>query len=498
MKHGDEKQMKGLSKSRVMLGLQCPKLLWWSAHEPDAPELAVESDSAALHRGHVVGELARSYVPGGVLIDVPYYEIQNRIAATAKAIAEGASAVYEASFEADGVFVAVDILERKRSEFTLTEVKSTLGVKEQHLPDVAVQAHVVRAAGLDVKRMEVMHLNRDCRYPDLSDLFVRTNVTTEVTPLLKSIPDEVEALHEVLEGPPPQAEIGERCNEPYPCPFQGRCWPALPGHHMSTLYRISSKKVAKLAAEGCHTLLDLPETFKASGPAKRQIRSARDGELIVEEGLRNALSELEPPIAFLDFETVMPAVPAWPGCAPYQPVPVQLSCHVLTDGQLRHHEWLADGAGDPREPFAEALLAVCQGAETIVAYNATFEIQRIDQLARAVPRLAVALKKLRKRVLDLLPVVRDHVYHPDFRGSFSLKSVLPALVSGFGYDDLDIQDGGAAAASLEVLLLGEGALTSVDKDALRRQLLAYCERDTLAMVKLYDRLRELAPTVRRQ
>ena len=224
----------GLSKSRVMLGLQCPKQLWWTVHEPGAPELAVAQNSIAKTRGTAVGELAQAHVPGGVLIDLPHREFQNRIAATAKALADGASAVYEASFEAEGVFVSVDILERRKAGFTLTEVKSTLGVKSQHLPDVAVQTHVLRAAGVDVKRAEVMHLNRDCRHPDLSKLFVRQNVTPELKPWFKTIASDVQALHDMLEGPLPEAEVGERCNDPYPCPFQARCWPALPEHHLST------------------------------------------------------------------------------------------------------------------------------------------------------------------------------------------------------------------------------------------------------------------------
>jgi len=485
--------VKGLSKSRVMLGLQCPKRLWWTAHEPGAPELAATADSVAMRRGTSVGELARAHVPGGVLIDFPHRELKQRLAATSKALDEGAPAVYEASFEADGVFVSVDILERTRTGFTLIEVKSTLGVKPQHLPDTAVQTHVLRGAGLKVKRVEVMHLNRDCRHPDLSNLFVRKAVTKDLGPLLKSIPAQIEELHGMLDGPLPAAETGERCHDPYPCPFQGRCWPELPQHHVSTLYRITSKKVAKLTAAGTHTLFDLAEDFKASEPAKRQIRSAIEARTIVEQGLGPALAKLEQPLAFLDFETMMPAVPAWPGCAPYEQVPVQLSCHVLTGSKLEHHEWLADGAGDPRPPFAQALLAACAGAKTIVAYNASFEVQRIEQLAKGLPTLGPALRKLAKRVVDLLPIVRDNVYHPAFHGSFSLKAVLPALVPGDGYADLEIKDGSTAAAALEVLILDASALSQPEKSELRRKLLAYCERDTLAMVKLYERLLELRP-----
>ncbi len=484
--------MINLSKSRFLLGQQCAKQLWWSVHEPDAPELAVDADAVLVARGRSVGALAREHVPGGVLIDLPHYDIEGRLAATKQALANGAVIVYEASFAAGGIFASVDILERRRTGFVLAEVKSTLDVKAQHLPDVAVQAHVLQAAGIDVKRVEVMHLNRDCRHPDLSDLFVRESVTTEIRPLLKTLPEQVGALQLALDGPLPRVDTGSHCSDPYPCRFQGRCWPELPEHHVSTLYRIRAKKAAQLIADGYHRVQDLPEKLKVSGPAKRQIQSVREGQVIVAAGLAAALGKLKQPLAFLDFETVMPAIPSWPGCGPYEQVPVQLSCHVFVNGRLEHRAWLADGPADPRPSFTEALISACEGGQTILAYNASFELQRIEQLISAFPKLATRLTRLKKRIVDLLPIVRDHVYHPAFYGSFSLKSVLPALVPGLGYDDLEVQGGSTASALLEAMLLHAGQMTRSDAVKLRTNLLAYCERDTLAMVRLYERLNELA------
>jgi hypothetical protein len=120
-----------LSKSRYVSGLQCPKKLWWEVHEPDAPELVPDSGlQAVFKRGHDVGELARTYVPGGVLIDIPYYQIAERVEATARAIDAGAPVIYEASFIADQVFASIDILERTGKGFALAEVKATLDVKD--------------------------------------------------------------------------------------------------------------------------------------------------------------------------------------------------------------------------------------------------------------------------------------------------------------------------------------------------------------------------------
>jgi hypothetical protein len=482
-----------LSKSRYTSGLQCPKLLWWKVYEPDATELVPDDASQALFtRGQRVGELARAYVPGGILVDLPYYEFDLRVAATAKAIADGAPAVYEACFLEGGVFVAVDILERRGDGFVLVEVKSTLDVKEKHLADVAIQVHVVRRAGLKVSRAEVMHLNRDCTYPDLSNLFVREDVTERVGPALRAAPGVITSLAAALSGPLPEVVTGPHCDSPYECPFLARCWPRLPVNHVSTLYRISATKVVKLVADGINTLHDLPLDFKASPPALRQIRSIRSGEVIVEEGLREALAALEPPVAYLDFETISPPVPAWPGCHPCEQIPVQFSCHVLGPGGLAHHEWLAEGPGDPREEFARAVISACAGARTIVAFGAQFERGRIAPLADFLPHLRADLLALSGRIRDLLPIVRDYVYHPGFGGSFSLKEVLPALVPGLGYDDLEIQDGTTASTTLESLLLDEDALGREKRPAIRRAVLAYCERDTLAMVRLHERLDALA------
>ena len=484
---------KSLSKSRYVAGLQCQKKLWWMVHEPDAPELAPESrQQTLLERGDLVGELARTYVPGGTLIDLPHYAVKERVAATAKALAEGASAVYEASFLADDIFVSIDILERRKRGFILTEVKSTLDIKEQHLADVAIQVHVARRAGLVVDRAEVMHLNRECRHPRLTNLFVRKAVTRQIGPLLRAIPARSKSMLSMLAGPLPEVPTGAHCDTPYPCPFMQRCWPTLPEHHVSTLYGIRGTKVAALVADGRETLHQLPRSFPASGPAKRQIKSVRKDRLIVERGLLGALRSLKRPIAFLDFETVSPVVPIWSGCCPYDLVPVQFSCHVLTTAELEHHEWHAEGRADPRESIARALVAACASASTVVAYNAPFEGRCIDALIKAVPALESDLAKIRGRLRDLLPIVRDHVYHPAFQGSFSIKSALPALVPGFGYDDLEVQDGATASAALEAMLLGTDAVTDIERKKVQRDLLEYCKRDTLAMVRLHERLLGIA------
>jgi hypothetical protein len=474
-----------LTKSRYLSGLQCLKRLWWETHEPDAPELEPDPAQRFLFdQGHEVGGVARTHVPGGVLIDVPHRERRRRLRATAEALRAGPPALYEAAFEHDGVFVATDILERAGGGWNLIEVKSTTAVKPEHLPDVAVQAHVLRGAGLAVRRLELMHLNRDCRHPDLSNLFTRRDVGAPAEPFIHDAPGRLRVLRGALAGPLPDVPIGDHCHEPHDCPFLKRCWPE-PPHAIETLFRTRPEQREEHSRKGYRTLLDLPDDEPLTPIQDRQRRAARTGGLIVDPGLAGALHDLAPPLAYLDFETVAPAIPVWNGCRPYDPVPAQLSVHREDPGgRLTHHEWLADGPGDPREAVALRLIEFTDKARTILAYNAPFERTCIRALAVRLPRLAPALEAVERRLRDLLPIVRDHVYHPAFNGSFSLKSVAPVLVPGIGYDRLAVAEGGEAGRMLHDLLFKGDGMTDADRKRLRRDLLHYCRTDTEAVVGL--------------
>lgn len=484
---------KGLSKSRVMAGLQCRKLLWWMVHEPAAPELEVDEQArAAMDRGTSVGKLAQNYVPGGVLINLPYDAYSERMTRTREVLQTGVPVVYEATFRAGGVSVTVDILERTNRGLRLTEVKSTTSVKKHHVSDVAVQAHVLRQNGLDLVDTEVMHLNRECTYPDLSNLFVRSDVTEAVKAVETKMPSLLNEQIAMLEGPIPAVPIGPHCTTPYECPFMARCWATLPPHHVSTLYAMK-RRALELEEQGYQTIFDLPEDVPLGPITERQRRAVQENRLIVEPSLARALDVFVPPIAFLDFETVGLAVPVWNGCRPYDSVPVQFSCHVQdVDGRVTHYEWLAEGPEDPRPILAEHLVRACEGARVVVAYNAGFERQCIKEMSQALPNLARALDDVLARLVDLLPVVRNHIYHPAFGGSFSLKSVLPALVPEMSYRDLAIRDGEMATLELERLLFNAAQLPAETVGRLRGALLQYCQIDTRALVELLARLQQLA------
>ena len=480
--------MARLSKSRFVSGSQCHKQLWWRVHESDASELAPDpSQQAIFDQGHLVGARAREQFPGGVLIDGHHGDLAGRVARTQAVLAAGAPAIFEASFFVDDIFVAVDVLERVGPAWTIVEVKSTTSVKAQHLPDGAIQAHVLRRSGLAVEHVEIMHLNRECRFPDLRQLFVRADVTGEVQAMLPAVAREASAQLRMLDGPMPEVAVGPHCETPYACPFRERCWPEMPEHHVSTLYGMG-KRVAAFEAQGLMTIHDLPDGLGLSLPAERQRLAVQQNRVVVEASLGDALGAIAYPCAVLDFETVGLAIPVWDGCRPYDQVPVQFSCHVVDEQHhVTHHAWLADDARDPRPEMAARVVEACRGAAVVVAYNATFEKTVLRQLAAAVPELAEALADVDARMVDALPLVRNHIYHPDFGGSFSLKAVLPALVPGMGYEGLAIASGGLASQALQRLLF-DAHMPPAERAEMREALLQYCAVDTLGVVRILEQL----------
>ncbi|PYO45766.1 MAG: hypothetical protein DMD72_14395, partial [Gemmatimonadetes bacterium] len=351
-----------LTKKTFLAGAQCLKRMWWEMYDPSAPEMRPTLTSRfRMEEGARVGMIARTYVPGGKLIKRGGRSLNAILEETRRALAdESVPAIYESAILATNTLVFPDILERVDDGFVLIEVKSKTSVSElKHIPDVAIQAHVLRAAGVPIVRCEIMHLNRDCVYPDLSNLFARVDVTELVEARLVTIAEEMR-LEMITARLPivPNIAIGSHCKRPDPCPFIDRCWPEPPTDHISTLYKVTEKMLAEFEASGWERIRDLPDDVKLGAIAARQRRALREGHIVVErEALLEAMNLLTYPVAHIDFETVQPAIPMWSGCRPYDQIPVQLSCHLVrADHTELHTQWLFDGKGDPRPAIAQAIL----------------------------------------------------------------------------------------------------------------------------------------------
>ena len=147
---------------------------------------------------------------------------------------------------------------------------------------------------------------------------------------------------------------------------------------------------------------------------------------------------------------------------------------------------MATDDADPRREFITSLFGALGESGSIVVY-AAFESQRLSEIAAWLPEFAERIEQIQCRLWDLLPVVRNHVYHPAFAGSYSLKAVLPALVPEMSYDGMAVANGQDAGLAWESLL--RGGLDQIERDRSKKALLEYCGQDTLGLVKLLDALR---------
>ncbi len=474
---------RGLSKSKIMAGIQCPKRLYLETYHR---ELAEESaDKEALFKaGHQVGEFARTLYPGGTLIDGG--DLKGALKETEAALKVANDAVFfEATLQHEGVLFRADILSKEAERTELSEVKSSTSVKNEHVQDCAIQAWVLRGAGYPVDTVALVHIDNSFVYGgdgDYTGLFARVDLTGEVRALEHDVPGWVDQCKQALAGDMPDVKVGPHCKKPYVCPFMAHCNGEQPEYPVSKLPH-GGKVVQQLLNEGIEDIRDIPEGRLTNATQERIRRVTAAGEPELNPQAGEALRGLPYPRYYLDFETIGPAIPIWAGTRPYQQMPFQWSCHTeQANGELDHAEFLDRSGEPPMRLLAESLLVALGESGPIFTYT-NFEQKVIQGLAEMFPGLSDGLQKVIKRLVDLHPITREHYYHPAMKGSWSLKAVLPTVAPDLDYGALgEVQEGMAA---------GRAYFEVIDKqtDPKRRQeligsLREYCKLDTLAMVRL--------------
>ena len=475
----------GLSKSRIIAWRQCPKRLWLQVHRPDLLEIS-SADEQRFQIGFEIGEVARRLYPGGILIEEE--DLSAAIEATNIALAEHPDQpVFEATFQRNGVLVRADVLLPEGSSYRMIEVKSSTSVKDYHLEDCAVQTWVMEVA-CPLAGVEVAHVDNQFVYPgegDYRGLFNRVSVDEAVTSLMEQVPDWVLGARGTLAGSEPAIEPGCQCEVPFPCPFQDYCGAnqTTTEYPLSVLPRLSLWRRDELEDLGIQDVRDIPPDFPLTASQARVLAVTRAGQAELSPDAAKALATLSYPRYYLDFETVSFAVPIWVGTRPYQAIPVQWSCHIESaPGGIKHLAFLAEGNADPRRYFVQALIMALGEDGPVFVYNQTFELRILRELAQAFPELAPALQAIADRIIDLLPLTRGHYYHPDMRGSWSIKAVLPTIAPDLSYNDLEIGEGGEAEGAWREILHPD--TPGERKVALRQSLAEYCALDTWAMVRL--------------
>jgi hypothetical protein len=478
-----------LSKTRLLKGFRCLKCIYLTLHHPELEAPITPDTQALFDQGNMIGAKAREYYPGGILVNNAPWDFSGALAKTRELLAVNTPVIYEAAFEYMGCYARADIIKYSpdTKRWRIYEVKSSTKVKPEHYDDIGVQAWIIAKSGLPIEQINIVHLNSECCYPDLSNLFKEVDATAEIRKIYPDIQPKIQKIFSTIREPnEPDIDIGPYCLEPTECGFTEYCWKQKNIPEISVFNFPGSKDYSwELYQQGI-IQLDDPRLTNLNEVQERIVSCYKSEEQYLDtNAIHEEISGWKYPFIFLDFETINPAIPRYEGCKPFSQVPFQFSAHTLKTlhGDATHHEFLHLSASDPRPDLIPALLHACGEEGSIVAYNAKFEKSRIQELAEFSPKHADALLKLLDRFVDPLLLMRKAVYDNAFAGSFGLKSVAPALLGeASSYDGMMVADGGAAQRAFEELI---SERTSAGRKAeLEGAMRGYCGKDTWVMVEV--------------
>lgn len=474
----------GLSKTSILSGLQCPKRLWLEFHQTERAQYT-DASAQFIQTGNDVHNAYRELVPGGILVG----HVNNLKAAleeTHLILSRCAGApIFEGTFQYNGVLVRADIIFAVSEGSRLVEVKAAGSVKDYHIQDCAIQTWVIERAGIPIKTVGLAVIDKSFVYPGKGDyrgLFRHEAVTKSVRTLMPQVPKWIQECRSILRYPIPVVGISRHCRIPYECPFLRHC--SIPGsRYPVTCLPNGGRIVNELLAEGILDIRDIPEGRLSKPTHERVARITKSGKEEIDPSVASVLKRFPYPRYYLDFETTSFAVPRWPGTRPYQAIPFQWSCHVEHANGKIEHKWFLDPSGDaPMRKVAQSLVDNLGNSGHIFTYT-SFEKKRMIDLMRLVPDLAPKLKPIIDRLVDLNPIVKDHYYHPNMKGSWSLKSVTACIAPDIGHAKLSEVTDGIAAQRAYSEIISPGT-DNVRRKDLGNKLLEYCKRDTLAMVSI--------------
>jgi hypothetical protein len=484
-----------VTKSDWLHAMQCLPGAWYGLREEiSAPD---EAARFRMEQGQEVGALARKLYPEGVMAGKS--SAQSGAHLTYELINAGADTLFEPTFSLPPFTAKADVLKRVNGAWHVLEVKSSFSDTSQMddlVDDLAYTVWILSKAGIRIGRASLLLLSREYRFGGSPEqLFEVVDKTPEAITRAAEFEEAKSAMLAALFSyDPPKAKLSSACRQ---CKrFGNSCLHTDATHTVLEIPQLHHTKLKKLSDAGVIDLADVPADLKLNERQQRMMSSALSGNIVVEASLEGALAAVVWPCHYLDFETIATVLPLYPGHGCHKQILTQFSIHHREgmDSKPTHSEYLADPSRDCERELAEALIAAVGDRGSVIVYS-DFEEKRIKALQESYPDLANRLDLILGRLIDLLPIVRDHVYHPDFRGSFSIKHVLPALVPNLSYEGLDVRNGDMAITRFARMARGQIVGDAVH--ATRQHLLEYCKLDTFAMVSLHGVLDELASGERR-
>lgn len=497
-----------LSKSRFVSGAQCAKKLFLELKRKDLKPPITDSQQAIFDQGHIIGKMAQELYPNGVdLTSQTHFDYTNAIDNTLEELRKKTNYLYEAAFYYDEVLSVLDILEHDvNGDIHAIEVKSSGSISDYYITDASLQYWVMANAGYAPKRFSLLHINSSYVKNgaiNLNELFTLTDITDRVIQKQAWVTQQIAQLKQTLQtGIEPAQEIGKHCSNPFDCDFKQYCWGNL--LDKDKVFNLSNgrDKIWNLYKDGILNLADIPDGCELSHRQRCQVNGQQTGTTYIDgKRILQFLNKAMYPLYFFDFETVNSIIPVLNGTSPFQQIGFQYSLHIVSNlnDEPQHKEFLARSedfanpqALNPRKAMINQMKLDFGKTGSIVSYNASFEKGVIERLAKDFPEEAPFLKDLNSRMIDLLDVFKNAWYYdPQFGKSASIKDVLPVLVPALSYKALAINNG--ELANKTYLSMIDGSFNG-DVDETRKNLLDYCQLDTLAMVEIWKELLRLIQT----
>ena len=473
-----------INKSLYKLYLTCPEEAWLSYHEPSRNVTPSEEDLFRMRQGQEVDIFAQELFKDKKTL--------RELGISDKEIH------FQFRSEADGFVAIADIvaIDKATNTIDIFEVKASSDYQKvigEYTDDAAFQCQVFERQGFTIGRIFIIYLNKTFVYdgtPIKANHFFRhPNISKDVHKQLAEVKAKAEQLKHYLTLPEPEAHL-KYCSNKRDCLFFYKHYAHLLPNNRSVfdLNDIRSAKLKPLVETNILDILDIPSDFKLADKQRQQVDITQQNQIIFEkEKIDNELKNLRFPLYFLDYESINLVFPKHAGYKPYGQVVFQYSLHILEspNATLQHKEYIASSLQEPI-PILLAQLQHDLKADngSVIVWNRTFEAGRNKEMAAIYPNFASFLDNVNDRIFDLMVIFQKGMYqHPAFKGSHSIKNILPILVPQFSYKNLVIQNGTQANTTWYHNVTQE--TNDLQKAETFKHLLAYCHLDTLAMVEIF-------------
>ncbi len=470
-----------ISKAAFLDGTVCPTRGWWMLRRDGPPQSL--GDRRRMMEGIEVGSRAREVLGPGKI--VPPLNTNEAADVTTGLLKDtSVTHVYEALFVWRSFVTKADAIIRSGGRWDLIEVKSSVRDKPELLDDLAYTFLIASEAGLVIRSAKLLLLSKDFRRGDpAAALFTEIDKTSDVQERAESFRGAADHIERALLGnerPLPTAiPACAKCDF-----FRTKCIGVDLDHSIFEIPLIRGKKLQKLLDDGVLEIRDVPEDAPLTERQRIVWETVRSERPTITPMGFDQLDEVKWPALYLDFETVMTGLPLYDDIAPYTQIPTQYSIHLCSALGIveEHRKFLADPAKDDRHELASRLMEDLTGDGSIIVYSG-FEKRILKELGEAFLEFTESCTECISRLVDLESVIKETIYHPDFRGSTSIKRTLPTLAPDFSYEGLEVQKGDDASAHFAFMALGH--YDSEETEKIRSALLEYCKQDTLAMVQLH-------------